>query len=713
MKSEQGVGKETRAVDGRNCGGERKPSCAAGHGVCQGRELVRYACEVPNRLYDAIPCGIVHMTAEEHPQLVFINKKGCDILGYADVEDFQHHAQDNALFAIPESDAVQVRKAIDRLTEGAPVCDFHHRIRRADGSIGWVRGTATIAEEASDPPVIQASFSDVSRVHEARNARDRERYAAVLCTAFAEVYEINTAHDTCRLLKLAVPGEEAPEALPIEDVLERWAALIVSDEDRERVLAAVRSFRRDEAPGPLVLSYRLMFDAREMWCQSTFLRMNDESFLCCNKDISDRMRHESEAISRAVGDVVSKLPVGIGVYSLRGDGLYPLYASDPVCAMLGYTREEYDRRIASGRPLIGKDELDGLMSPADRDQLVAHGYNVEVPVQRKDGSSFMVRVRGAAERVSDDEIALYSAVLDITDELRARRATAWQNERFRILSELTRAISFDYDSETDTVLIYIDEGDGMKPHVIHRYLENLEQERVGVVHPDSIGPVRQLFTRVARGEDKHAMLDFRADYYKTGFRWYRANLFVVDDEGGTWHLIGLIQDIQDERDFRQQAECDLMTGISNHATTKRLIDDVLADPQARAGCVCALIDVDDFKNVNDRCGHLRGDELLQDVGAFMRGACRSTDIVGRIGGDEFALLFRGIKLEDALVKLDSIRTQVVDLTASSTGLSDVSLSIGVCEVGPDDGTCDAVFAKADEALYASKRAGKNRVTVYA
>ena len=457
----------------------------------------------------------------------------------------------------------------------------------------------------------------------------------------------------------------------------------------------------------------MALETRTIWCQSTFLRMDERTFLCCNNDVTERMRHEDEAVSRAVGDVVARLPVGIGVYDMRSDGIYPLYESDQVCEMFGYTRDEHAERIAEGLPTFAEADLLAILDAADRERIGENGITADVDMKHKDGTPLTVRLRGTVVQAPTGEYALYAALLDVTDEVRIRRAASWQNERYRILSELTHAISIDYDSESDTALLYLDVGNGTEAQVVHRYLEDLETARVGVIHPDSIGPVRDMFKRVSQDEQDHAVLDYQADYYGTGFQWFRANLFVVDDEGGAWHLVGLIENIQGERDLQRQAQLDLMTGVKNHATTVRLITDALKDPLVRACSVAVVLDVDDFKNVNDRCGHLGGDELLRHIGELIGGSCRATDVVGRVGGDEFVMLLKGMTVEAALRKLESVRAEVVALAESFSGLDKVSVSMGVYAVRPEDETYDDVVAKADEALYASKRGGKNRVTVHA
>ena len=126
--------------------------------------------------------------------------------------------------------------------------------------------------------------------------------------------------------------------------------------------------------------------------------------------------------------------------------------------------------------------------------------------------------------------------------------------------------------------------------------------------------------------------------------------------------------------------------------------------------MCAIIDIDDFKQVNDSRGHIEGDALLREIGVILRDNCRATDVASRMGGDEFVLLLERIGLPEALRRLDAMVALIKGSTAASPCTPTVS--IGVYATGLDDLTYDAVIDKADKALYEAKHRGKNRICVY-
>jgi diguanylate cyclase (GGDEF)-like protein len=165
------------------------------------------------------------------------------------------------------------------------------------------------------------------------------------------------------------------------------------------------------------------------------------------------------------------------------------------------------------------------------------------------------------------------------------------------------------------------------------------------------------------------------------------------------------------REARQQADLDSLTGLHN----RRYFHEVLARECARAhryGRRLALVvlDLDDFKSVNDRIGHLAGDHALAEAAERLRAVVRSADIACRVGGDEFAVVLPESSLEDA----EQLFRRILD-AVSSRPLGDAGtlvLSAGIADLrGGDDAA--TFFQRADEALYRAKEAGKGTVVAAA
>jgi two-component system, cell cycle response regulator len=163
------------------------------------------------------------------------------------------------------------------------------------------------------------------------------------------------------------------------------------------------------------------------------------------------------------------------------------------------------------------------------------------------------------------------------------------------------------------------------------------------------------------------------------------------------------------REARELADVDALTGLHN----RRYFHETLAREVARAkryGRTLALIllDLDDFKSVNDRIGHLGGDEVLAEIGERMRSVVRSADVACRIGGEEFAVLLPESNLADAEQLYERLAVAVANGPIGDAGR--LSLSGGITALRSDDDRT-SVFERADDALYRAKADGKGRAHV--
>jgi diguanylate cyclase (GGDEF)-like protein len=130
------------------------------------------------------------------------------------------------------------------------------------------------------------------------------------------------------------------------------------------------------------------------------------------------------------------------------------------------------------------------------------------------------------------------------------------------------------------------------------------------------------------------------------------------------------------------------------------------------GLAVAIIDIDHFKRINDRFGHAVGDDVLKAVAAAMRMACRDSDLLGRYGGEEFAVLLRGIPPAHVAAAVERLRAAVAGVAVAHDGDTIApTASIGVASLSPDDRDFDKLLIRADRALYEAKAQGRNRVVL--
>ncbi|MES9858037.1 MAG: diguanylate cyclase [Sedimenticola sp.] len=162
------------------------------------------------------------------------------------------------------------------------------------------------------------------------------------------------------------------------------------------------------------------------------------------------------------------------------------------------------------------------------------------------------------------------------------------------------------------------------------------------------------------------------------------------------------------------ARTDVLTGLNNRRAFFEFTQ--IIDHQARRQehpYVVLMLDIDHFKSVNDTWGHEGGDIVLTKVGEIMKNAFRQSDIVGRVGGEEFAVMLPQTSVELGMQLADQLREQIASAHAQTPkGEIKVTASIGVADFNSTTATFEKVVAYADRAMYQAKHNGRNRVELY-
>ncbi len=187
--------------------------------------------------------------------------------------------------------------------------------------------------------------------------------------------------------------------------------------------------------------------------------------------------------------------------------------------------------------------------------------------------------------------------------------------------------------------------------------------------------------------------------------------------GGEGQVI-VFHDVTEYRNMARllayRASHDGLTGLINRRTFERAVRQALHDAR-RGGQTHYLfyIDLDQFKIVNDSCGHKAGDALLQQIAAIIPQCLRDQDAVARLGGDEFGVLIRGCDTGEAMQAAERIRSRLAESRfAWQERLFEITVSIGMVGIGADSESLEEVLSNADIACYAAKEMGRNRVHFY-
>ena len=187
---------------------------------------------------------------------------------------------------------------------------------------------------------------------------------------------------------------------------------------------------------------------------------------------------------------------------------------------------------------------------------------------------------------------------------------------------------------------------------------------------------------------------------------------------GQPYLVGICTDITERRALQQelmlQAKTDSLTGLSNRRHFLELAEQELARTRRYNKQLSVLIlDLDEFKSVNDTHGHQVGDNVLRMVGEVCRKTLREVDMAGRIGGEEFATLLPECDAKQAMEAAERLRQDIANavIPLEQGGALNFTASIGIITLSSADDNIDKLLELADKAMYEAKRSGRNRVCV--
>ncbi len=187
---------------------------------------------------------------------------------------------------------------------------------------------------------------------------------------------------------------------------------------------------------------------------------------------------------------------------------------------------------------------------------------------------------------------------------------------------------------------------------------------------------------------------------------------IYDNDGKPMFSIGKTYDIDEQKSLKMLSQTDLLTNTYNKITTEKFIKSIIYDYR-KLSHVLFIMDIDDFKGLNDRMGHQIGDLILKEIGKNLHSCFRDGDIIGRIGGDEFIVFVKNLD------NLGIIKSKAEAIVRSFGSIGDedyahieVSGSVGIALYPQDGLSYEELYKNADVALYQSKKLGKNCYSFY-
>lgn len=391
-------------------------------------------------------------------------------------------------------------------------------------------------------------------------------------------------------------------------------------------------------------------------------------------------------------------------------------------AILGYADSELSNRIEASYTRVHPDDLAFVQAAmqAHFDQK-SESYAVEHRVCCKDGSYKWISSRGKV--VSRDQEGKPLRMIGTTTDISAMRALSDKVQQSAdLITCLTNEIlGLVYQHRLlpngDAYFSYVSDGIRdiyeLTPEQVADSVSRIHER----IHPDDYAHYRASLDASAVGLTPWH-LEYRVILPRQGLRWRNGDAQPrrLQDGSTLWH--GFVTDVTErkrtEMELQEFATMDFLTQLPNRRCFMARMEEELARIQNAAGTYAAVLmcDLDHFKMINDSHGHATGDLVLKHFAGILRDVLRKSDTVGRVGGEEFAIILSGVGVAEANIFAQRVQKQIAEtpLVAGDQTIL-VTVSIGIAVMNATDASADASLSRGDMALYRAKESGRNRIEI--
>lgn len=344
-------------------------------------------------------------------------------------------------------------------------------------------------------------------------------------------------------------------------------------------------------------------------------------------------------------------------------------------------------------------------------------WNKEYRLKQIDGRYITVNDR--AYIMYDDSkkpIRVMGSMTDITDKKKVEQALKTSEERFRALYQDNPLMLFNLDKNG----IILSLNNHVTSQLGYFEVDILGETIYSIIDKAYIDNVNSCINNALAELGAIQNVEFEKKLKTGGNIWVRYTVrSIKDNVNDELRVLIVCEDISENKRLSEQlsyqASHDSLTGLVNRAEFERRLERVLSskDKDTAHHALCYL-DLDQFKIVNDTCGHLAGDELLRQISGILSNAVRKRDTLARLGGDEFGILMEHCTLEQAQRVANEMRKYIEEFRYIWEGKRFIlGVSIGLVPISPGENkSLNSILREADVACYAAKDAGRNRVHIY-
>lgn len=436
--------------------------------------------------------------------------------------------------------------------------------------------------------------------------------------------------------------------------------------------------------------------------------------------ILEKLVEEKIAELKRRGEVMELMSDNIpgGMFQvLYDEKLTLLEMSEGFLKMFGYTREEIKVRFNDSF-LAMIDVRDRARTSLEvKKQLADNPVKIiEYRVTCKDGNPVWVMDKGKLQINEKGERYFSCMIIDINESKLAEEELRFSMERHKIILDQGNDIIFEWNIGTDEVIYSqnwykLFQTSPTEKNVSEKLCDN---SYISLIHPDDRNHMKDMIQKILSGQE-YTEGEIRIKNNVKSYLWCRFKMTTIfDDDHIPIKAVGIIFNVDDEirksQSLLKMAQEDSLTKTYNRAAAKNIITDALKTNLIESAYMI-IIDLDDFKIVNDTKGHLFGDAVLNEVATKMKESFQLDALVSRVGGDEFLVFMKG-EQEDVLNAVENFTENIKLLSCNAELDTPVSCSIGI-SCYPENGLqYNELFHKADQSLYYAKNRGKNCYAIY-
>lgn len=415
--------------------------------------------------------------------------------------------------------------------------------------------------------------------------------------------------------------------------------------------------------------------------------------------------HKLNRQSTRLKGFVDNMP-GAAYVALNDDAYTMLYISDAIVKLTGYSSEDFLNRKVIYNDLIHSDDRKKVRDVMTN--IVKHQVrlNVEYRIITKDGKTKWVFEQGAPNfDGNDDTLSIAGVIIDISKRKLLDEALLIERQKLRQLVKSTADIIFEVDMDRTFVSVY---GKGLDKFGLTP--EDFENKTVTDVFGKDGLPRDQYYQDALDGNN--VTYNWTYDTGKKLLHYHSSIAPMRDAEGNIIGAVGIAREITEEREQALKHEYlshhDPLTDLYNRHYLYEVIErEIHRASRYDEDITMIVIDIDDFKGINDKYGHMAGDATLKALADCFKRAVRKSDLVFRTGGEEFLLVLPKTNAASAMKLAERIKENIKTLKLADYD-DVITCSFGVGERNKDE-IFESWWKKTDDAMRLAKDQGKNRV----